>query len=356
MIEVMHALLRADEPPAIVVKTSAPPRLFDGLGGRIELINTLCDTGMVQADSLNVDTTASLREAKAFQARLPALAAAEASFLRERRARVVVGDIPPLAFAAAAIAGVRSIAIGNFTWDWIYEAYPEESPEELVREIRSAYGHAAVALRLPMAGGFTSLEGITRDIPFIARQSTKDPDAVRRVLDLPWQADRPVVLVSFGGYGVDGLNSQALEELEAYSFVVGHLPARGAGIAPSPGVVHVPEQRLAAAGLTYQDLVRAADVVVTKPGYGIVSEAIANETALLYTSRGRFAEYAVMLREMPRYLRARFIDRDDLLSGRWAPALDALLAQPPPPETPALNGAEVAAEEILTLHRQNRTW
>ena len=52
-----------------------------------------------------------------------------------------------------------------------------------------------------------------------------------------------------------------------------------------------------------EDLVRAADVVVTKPGYGIISEAIANDAALLYTSRGRFVEYDVLVKEMPRYLR-----------------------------------------------------
>ena len=97
---------------------------------------------------------------------------------------------------------------------------------------------------------------------------------------------------------------------------------------------------------------RAADVVVTKPGYGIISEAIANDTALLYTSRGRFVEYDVLVREMPRYLRAQFIEQDDLLRGNWAPALEKLLSQPPPPEKPALNGAEVAAEEILRYVRQ----
>ena len=36
-----------------------------------------------------------------------------------------------------------------------------------------------------------------------------------------------------------------------------------------------------------------------------VSDCIANGTALLYTSRGRFAEYDVLIREMPRYLRCR---------------------------------------------------
>ena len=94
---------------------------------------------------------------------------------------------------------------------------------------------------------------------------------------------------------------------------------------------------------------RAADVVVTKPGYGIISEAIANDAALLYTSRGHFVEYDVLVREMPRYLRAQFIEQEDLLSGNWSAALEKLLRQPPPPEKPALNGAEVAAEEILKL-------
>ena len=108
-------------------------------------------------------------------------------------------------------------------------------------------------------------------------------------------------------------------------------------------------EREAPAGLTYPDLVAAADVVVSKPGYGIVSECIANGTPLLYTSRGRFVEYDVFVAEMPRVLRCRYFDRSDLLAGRWAGAVRALLAQPPPPETARVDGARVAAEEILGL-------
>ena len=80
-------------------------------------------------------------------------------------------------------------------------------------------------------------------------------------------------------------------------------------------------------GLKYEDLVAAADVVVSKPGYGIVSECVANGTALLYTSRGRFAEYDVMVAEMPRMLRCRHISREDLLAGEWRDDVEALLAQ-----------------------------
>ena len=82
------------------------------------------------------------------------------------------------------------------------------------------------------------------------------------------------------------------------------------------------------AGVRYEDLVGAAEAVVTKPGYGIISECIANDAAVLYTSRGHFPEYDVLVEEMPKYLRTAFISHDDLFAGKWETHLDKLLAQP----------------------------
>ena len=112
-------------------------------------------------------------------------------------------------------------------------------------------------------------------------------------------------------------------------------------------LVHVSDRQICQAGYRYEDLVRAADVVVTKPGYGIVAEAIANDTAILYTSRGRFAEYDVLVQNMPRFVRCRFIDQADLLAGRWRGHLDRLLDQPPPAEVAVTDGAQVASGVIL---------
>jgi len=115
------------------------------------------------------------------------------------------------------------------------------------------------------------------------------------------------------------------------------------------GVAFVNEGYLYDRGLRYEDLVAASDVVVSKPGYGVISECLAHQTALLYTSRGRFREYDVMVREMPRLLRCAHIGQDDLLAGRWRAPLDALLASPAPPERPETNGADIAAARILQL-------
>jgi L-arabinokinase len=102
-----------------------------------------------------------------------------------------------------------------------------------------------------------------------------------------------------------------------------------------------------ARGLRYEDLVRAVDVVISKPGYGIISDCIASGTAVLYTSRGRFPEYEVLVREMPRFLKCRHIGMQDFREGRWEASLDAVAAMAPPPDGPRTDGAQVVARLIL---------
>jgi L-arabinokinase len=336
-IEVIESLLRAAPRVEIIVKSSAPKRLFDRtLAGRVEVIDFECDTGMVQSDSLHIDERESFARAAAFYADFDAKVDTERRFLVSVAASCVVGDIPPLAFAAAAAAGLPSIGIGNFTWDWIYEGFPEYSPGAIADTIRRGYQHATQMLRLPMSGGFERMSAI-EDIPFIARRSVRDPAEVRAALGVV--DHRPLVLLSFGAYGLHGLDTRALGAMTDYAVVETDLTI---------------EQRLYAAGFRYEDLVGAADVVVTKPGYGIISECIANGTSMLYTSRGRFREYELLVREMPKYLRAVFIEQADLLAGRWQTGLDEVLALPPPPFTAATNGAAIAASRILSLNAETR--
>jgi L-arabinokinase len=199
-----------------------------------------------------------------------------------------------------------------------------DAASQTIATIARGYSHAACALRLPLHGGFEAMHAVTRDIPFIARRSHRDPAETRRILRIP--GDRPVVLASFGGYGVD-LAVDRIRETGRFTLLE---PVRDPP-----------------AGLLYQDLVAAADVVVSKPGYGIVSECVANDTALLYTSRGRFIEYDLLVAEMPRVLRCRYLSQDDLFACRWADAIDALIAEPAPPERPRIDGASVAAQLII---------
>ena len=116
---------------------------------------------MVQIDSLRLDVEETARCTAAFYRDFDRRVAGEAVHLRQLGARLVIGDAPPLAFAAAQAAGIPSVLVANFTWDWIYAYYPEfESlAPGIVETIASAYSSAAKALRLPICGGFESVAG-----------------------------------------------------------------------------------------------------------------------------------------------------------------------------------------------------
>lgn len=347
-IEIINALAPAlPEGWSVVVRTAAARWLFDRtLRARVTFLAGECDSGIVQLDSLRLDEEATARAAAAFYSTWSDRVADEATLLREHDCRLVIADAPPLACTATATAGLPSIVIGNFTWDWIYEAYAEtfavHAPGVLPL-IRDAYASAAAGWRLPMHGGFATVPNVT-DLPFVARHATRKKAQVLRALQIP--SDKPLALASFGGYGLDGFDLGSVDCRERWTIVATGrtMPDRVPG-----GVAFVHEGWIYDRGLRYEDIVAAVDVVVTKPGYGIISECVANTTGMLYTSRGNFPEYGVMVREMPRVVRCVYLDQASLLSGRWLEALEALRAAPPPPETPATNGAQVAVAAIQPM-------
>jgi hypothetical protein len=326
-VELIDALTTRRPGLRVIVRTNAHPWPLERVrrpGIEVQPFET--DTGVAQISSLTIDEIQTATRAADFYRTFEDRVASEARYLKECEARIVVADIPPLAFAAAKAAGIPSVAVANFTWDWIYAYYPdfESRAPGVIGTISRAYHQGTLALRLPIHGGFESM-AVVEDIPLVARRSTRDPADTRRILRI--DSDALLVLASFGGFGLsipdDRLSSSGLTVL-------------------------APPDRLPD-GLKHEDIVAAADVVVSKPGYGIVSECAAHRTPLLYTSRGRFAEYDVMVTEMPKIVRCRHITQEDLMAGNWTESVTALLAQSDFPDHVRVDGAGVAAERILDL-------
>jgi hypothetical protein len=339
-IAIVNALAQRRPDVAIVVRTSVAPWLFGrSVRNSVRLEPGPVDTGAIQRGSLDVDIPATLAAAQAFYDGAGAWIAQEAAFLAREGARLVVSDIPPLPIAAARRASVPAIGISNFTWDWIYEDYdaPRLAPG-LVETLQVHYAAASEGWRLPMHGGFASF-GTLRDLPLVGRVARQPRAVVRAAVGLP--PDRPLVLVSLGGYGARGIDLHAAAaSLRGVADVVA---TSYDAFAPGDGVHRVDETAMYGQRIRYEDLIGAVDIVASKPGYGIISECAANGTALLYTDRGRFCEYDVLVREMPRFLDGAFIDQEDLRAGRWRDAVMGLLARPPRPPAPA-EGATTAAE------------
>src|SRR5688572_13264211 len=217
-IEIINALgPRLPDGCEILIRTSAARWLFERtVRVPFTYLPGACDTGVVQIDSLRLDVQASAREAAAFYADFDRRAAEEAAMLRARGVRLVIADAPPLPCTAAAMASLPCIVLSNFTWDWIYEGYGDvftEQASDLLPRIRDGYAAASAGWRLPMHGGFGTIEPIV-DLPFVARHARHGRQEVIERLGLP--AGRPRALSSFGGYGIGDFNPATLDCLESW--------------------------------------------------------------------------------------------------------------------------------------------
>ena len=95
-----------------------------------------------------------------------------------------------------------------------------------------------------------------------------------------------IAFLSFGGYGLDELGQERLSLWRDWLFLTTESTRQRAG---SLGNV----QNIGLTLVSYVDIMAASDAVVTKPGFGIVSDALVNRVPVLYSDRGEFREYAV---------------------------------------------------------------
>lgn len=336
--QVIRALSRARPELRVHVRTTAPPWLFAHCPTPVIYSRQSIDAGITQRDSLEMELAGTLEACRTIHDHKREIVARELDFLKLNKIELIVGDTPPLAFEIAARASIPSVSITNFTWDVIYRAYLEGYPgfAPLVDEMAAFYGKASLALTLPYPCD-TSMFPRQQAISWVTRRSALSKSAARAKFDLPQSAT--IVLLSFGGLGLGRFPWEELKRQRNYCFVT-----TGDGKRSDGNLVVLPD-----AQSQYEDLVRAADVIVTKPGYGIVADVLAHRLPMLYTDRGEFPEYPRLVAALRDCATSAFIPQSDLLRGDLTPHLTRLLTGSPHWPAIELNGAEVAAAKILGL-------
>ena len=124
-IELLNAIADRSPDTRIRVRTGVAPWLFEATARPGIVVTPVeCDTGAAQIDSLRLDEMETIRRAERFMATFTDRVAVEAAAIAREDAALVIADAPPLGIAAGKEAGRPTVLIGNFTWDWIYAAYP----------------------------------------------------------------------------------------------------------------------------------------------------------------------------------------------------------------------------------------
>jgi L-arabinokinase len=326
----------------VLLRTDAPRWIFPP---EVETIpppgDWTLDIGVVQRDGLTMEIDETRRRWNAFACEFEERAEREAGALRTSGADLVLGDVPPLAFEAAARAGVSGLAVTNFGWDFIYAEWP--GFQRAIACIQSAYEKADALLRLPFhndsAEAFPAFRNVI-DVPLVARTSRRPRSDVRATLGLT--EEERVALFSFGGFDVSDLDIGELAAWPSYTFLMTAPLTRHPGTPPN--VVQVPHDMAQA---DYASILAASDAVVTKAGYGIVADCLANRVPVLYTNRGPFREYPALVSALHSLGPARFISNGDVQACDLGPHLDALLADPQPWLDIRVDGADVVALRAL---------
>ncbi|WP_162927830.1 glycosyltransferase [Bacillus sp. Y1] len=238
-------------------------------------INT--DIGyFLKKDSIYPDKIRLSLEYKNFMSNWDELIRQEQAFLVRESIDLVISDISPIAFEPAYQLGIPSIGISNFTW---YTAYQGLLSTKELTPLYQAYRNMTY---------FYTLAGCKepdwtanrKDFGFFAR--TVDAEEVKRISEEINPNGKRVIFVGFGMK----LNTNFLENLPLWNspdcvFIV----SSNVKVKHRENIFKIPFDYLET-----QNYIAASDLVITKAGWGTVSEAVTSQIPLLIIERDTMAE------------------------------------------------------------------
>lgn len=259
--------------------------------------------------------------------------------IQQTACRLVVCDIAPLGIAVAEAAGIPSVLVENFTWDWIYQGYVDEEPrfQEHIQYLHTIFSSADYHIQTtPVCAPFPGSPLTTRPVGRKARTPAGD---IRRQLGIPLTGK--VVLISMGGIEDEYPFVQKLLDLPGIYFII---PGGGQSTRVDKNLVFLPHR----SNFYHPDLMITSDLVIGKAGYSTLSEAYWAGIPFTYVARQRFPESAVMAEFIQKSIGGFEISQDDFEGGQWISILPEWVARPKIQRQPP-NGADQAAQFIDQL-------
>lgn len=343
VVSVLNELGRIVPDLHAILRTQVPAWFFeDRLTIHWTRLPAQQDIGCIQHGPLTIDVAATWNAHARFHAGWEQRVHDETLAIRAAKPALVLSDISYLAIEAGSRSLVPTVGLCNLSWDRILEplADPARSDHhEILSHIRRAYAGAELMLR-PAPGVPLNAFPTVSDIGPIADPAPNAASELRRTLAAA--PGERIVLVGFGGIALETLPFALLEQMEPYRFIVsGPVPDRYARIHAASSLP-----------FSFRTLLASADVIVTKPGYSTVVEAVALGKPVIYVRRYNFADEQALVDYLHRYGRAVELSERDFSDGRWQAALRAAASAPLSRETsPAPTGATDAAR-VLARYAQ----
>jgi hypothetical protein len=297
------------------------------------------DIGLAQQDALHEDIPETLRQLDAFLPYSPALLDQLAQQVRALGCTMILCDIAPLGIAVARMAGIPSVLVENFTWDWIYAGYLADEPrlQRHIDTLHAVFTSATCHVQTEPVCLHTSSDLCSAPVSRAPRTPAREVRAQLGVDDR-----QKLVLITMGG--LSGSDAHTfIDQLAAQRGITFIIPGGDAALHTEGNVIVLPYH----SRFYHPDLVNAVDALVGKTGYSTVAEAYHAGVPYGYVPREHFPESEVMEAYIQAHMRGSRIGEDEFRSGAWLQRLPELLAlgritrdEP--------NGAEQVAEFVLS--------
>ena len=271
------------------------------------------DPNMRMKGPLDVDSDGLFEDYKVLFNEWDEVVSRDAQILKELRADVVLTNIAVLSVASAKAASLPVAAICSLNWADVFATYCGTSgvAGHICNHMKQTYDKATKFIKLSPHMEMGWLSDCCSVGP-IARQGRDIRNELERLKPSPHY-----VLASMGG--IPGMHDMIpLPELDDVVWIV---PPNWDDLRTdwlSRGNINVP----------FIDLMRSADLLVTKAGYGSVTECAVNSTRLIYTERSGWCENPVLEKWIKDNCTACKVNRDTMQLGNYGERLRWLLSEP----------------------------
>lgn len=317
---VMAGLMTTIPGCRLSIFTRTPNWFFeDSLPGPFEYYAQQTDIGLVQNSPLQEDLPATVKALDHFLPfeadRIDPLA----QQLRRAHCRLVLCDISPLGIAVARAAGVPSVLIENFTWDWIYEGYLHLAPglQPHIAYLKEIFAQVTYHIQTEPVCTYNARASLVTNP--VARKSRRPAEQVRSRLGI--NGTTPAVMVTMGGIPEQFTFLEHLTHFPQYRFVI---PGGSERRKSRANLVLLPHH----SEFFHPDLIQAADAVVGKVGYSTLAETYRAGAPFGYIGRPRFRESEKLAHYIQTHMPGLEITNERFENGRWAECLPQLLALP----------------------------
>ena len=201
----------------------------------------------------------------------------EYNFIKKMKPDVIISDISPIPLSASKKFGIQSIAISNFTWLDIFSKLDNFN----LNPIQESYENTSFCIQLPLN---TSMDVFKqkKQVGIVCKLPTADNLSIRKRLNI--DASKFLILINLPKFF-----NVTLKNFENFQVI-----STGAKTSSKNTIFIEP-------WIEGQNLINSSNLVISKCGYGMISECLTNGTPFQLIADELHPEQNAMLKHLSDY-------------------------------------------------------